>query len=110
MTMTAICGVIGIAMVTAFLGFMVVWVQALPIIIIVGLKMGVFTPTEAGVVAAVYALCVSTVVYKELKFSNVFRVFVAASRTRCREIRKPEITKKTSTPMYPPGSAAGLRW
>ena len=35
MIMTAICGVIGIAMVTAFLGFMVVWVQALPIIIIV---------------------------------------------------------------------------
>lgn len=35
MIMTAICGVIGIAMVTAFLGFMVVWVQALPIIVIV---------------------------------------------------------------------------
>ena len=35
MIMTAICGVIGIAMVTAFLGFMVVWVQAMPIIIIV---------------------------------------------------------------------------
>jgi tripartite ATP-independent transporter DctM subunit len=57
------------------------WALVLPFIIIIGLKMGVFTPTEAGVVAAVYALFVSTVVYKELKFSNVFRVFVAAART-----------------------------
>ncbi len=57
------------------------WALVLPFIIIVGLKMGVFTPTEAGVVAAVYALFVSTVVYKELAFSKVFRVFVAAART-----------------------------
>jgi tripartite ATP-independent transporter DctM subunit len=57
------------------------WALVLPFIIIIGLKMGVFTPTEAGVVAAVYALFVSTVVYKELKFSNVYRVFVAAART-----------------------------
>jgi hypothetical protein len=35
MTMTVISGIIGIAMLVAFLGFMVVWVQALPIIIIV---------------------------------------------------------------------------
>ncbi|MES2361755.1 MAG: TRAP transporter large permease subunit [Pseudomonadota bacterium] len=57
------------------------WALVLPFIIIVGLKMGVFTPTEAGVVAAVYALFVSTVIYKELKFSNIYRVFVAAART-----------------------------
>ena len=57
------------------------WALVLPFIIIVGLKMGVFTPTEAGVVAAVYALFVSTVVYKELKWSNIYRVFVAAART-----------------------------
>jgi hypothetical protein len=35
MIMTLITGIIGIAMVTAFLGFMVVWVKALPIILIV---------------------------------------------------------------------------
>ncbi len=57
------------------------WALVLPFIIIFGLKMGVFTPTEAGVVAAVYALFVSTVIYKELKFSNLYRVFVAAART-----------------------------
>ena len=57
------------------------WALVLPVIIIVGLKMGVFTPTEAGVVAAVYALFVSTIVYRELKFSQVYKVFIAAART-----------------------------
>ena len=39
--MTAlITGIIGIALVVAFLGFMVVWVKALPIIIIVVFVMG----------------------------------------------------------------------
>jgi len=57
------------------------WALVLPFIIIVGLKMGVFTPTEAGVVAAVYALFVATVVYKELKVRELYRVFVAAART-----------------------------
>ena len=45
-------------------------------IILVGLKFGVFTPTEAAVVAAVYALFVATVVYRELKLSQLYEVFV----------------------------------
>ena len=57
------------------------WALVLPVIIIVGLKMGVFTPTEAAVVAAVYALFVTTVVYRELKLSQLYRVFVAAAKT-----------------------------
>jgi TRAP-type transport system large permease protein len=57
------------------------WALVLPFIIIVGLKMGVFTPTEAGVVAAVYALFVTTVVHRELKLSQLYRVFVSAAKT-----------------------------
>ena len=57
------------------------WALGLPVIIIVGLKFGVFTPTEAGVVAAVYALFVSTVVYRELKLNQLYGVFVSAART-----------------------------
>lgn len=53
----------------------------LPVIVVVGLKFGVFTPTEAAVVAAVYALFVSTVVYKELKLSQLYGLFEAAART-----------------------------
>ncbi|TWO71783.1 TRAP transporter large permease subunit [Caenimonas sedimenti] len=53
----------------------------LPVIVVVGLKFGVFTPTEAAVVAAVYALFVSTVVYRELKLSQLYGLFLAAAQT-----------------------------
>ncbi|HET9977572.1 MAG TPA: TRAP transporter large permease subunit [Burkholderiaceae bacterium] len=57
------------------------WALVLPVIVLVGLRMGVFTPTEAAVVAAVYALFISTVVYRELKVSHLYGVFVAAAKT-----------------------------
>ena len=53
----------------------------LPVIVVVGLKFGVFTPTEAAVVAAVYAIMISTLVYRELKFSDLYGLFLAASKT-----------------------------
>ena len=58
-----------------------VWALMLPVFILVGLRMGVFTPTEAAVVAAVYALFVATVVYRELSLQALFRIFVTAART-----------------------------
>jgi TRAP-type transport system large permease protein len=57
------------------------WALLLPLIILVGLRLGVFTPTEAAVVAAVYALFVSTVVYRELSLRQLYPVFVAAAKT-----------------------------
>jgi TRAP-type transport system large permease protein len=57
------------------------WALVLPLIVLVGLKMGVFTPTEAAVVAAVYALFVATVIYKELKLAQLYQVFVSAAKT-----------------------------
>lgn len=57
------------------------WALMLPVIILVGLRMGVFTPTEAAVVAATYALMVSTLVYRELKLSQLYAVFVSAAKT-----------------------------
>jgi TRAP-type transport system large permease protein len=57
------------------------WALFLPVIVLVGLKMGVFTPTEAAVVAAVYALFVATVVYRELKLSQLYGLFVSAAKT-----------------------------
>ncbi len=57
------------------------WALVLPFIVLVGLKMGVFTPTEAAVVAAVYALFVATVIYRELKLSQLYEVFVSAAKT-----------------------------
>lgn len=57
------------------------WALMLPVIVLVGLKFGVFTPTEAAVVAAVYALLVSTLVYRELKWHQLTAVFVTAAKT-----------------------------
>ncbi len=55
--------------------------MGLPVIVVVGLKFGVFTPTEAAVVAAVYALLVSMLVYRELKWSQLYGLFMSAAQT-----------------------------
>ena len=57
------------------------WALVMPLIVVFGLKFGVFTPTEAAVVAAVYALLISVFVYKELNLKSVFPLFVAAAKT-----------------------------
>jgi tripartite ATP-independent transporter DctM subunit len=53
----------------------------LPVIIVLGLKFGIFTPTEAGVVAAVYALVIGVGFYRELALRDVPRVLLSAVRT-----------------------------
>jgi tripartite ATP-independent transporter DctM subunit len=57
-----------------------IWALLLPIIILGGLKSGVFTPTEAGVVATVYALVVGMFVYRELKLSALYGLFLNAGK------------------------------
>ena len=57
------------------------WALVLPLIVVFGLKFGVFTPTEAAVVAAVYALLVSLLIYRELKIAQLLPLFVAAAKT-----------------------------
>lgn len=57
------------------------WALILPIIVIFGLKFGVFTPTEAGVVAAVYALLVSLLVYREIGVRQLMGLLISAART-----------------------------
>lgn len=57
------------------------WALVLPVIIVGGLRFGVFTPTEAAVVAAVYALLVGLFVYRELKPRDLLPLFVSAAKT-----------------------------
>jgi tripartite ATP-independent transporter DctM subunit len=57
------------------------WALVLPVIVVFGLKFGVFTPTEAAVVAAVYALLVSTLVYREINLKSLVPLFVASAKT-----------------------------
>jgi len=56
------------------------WALLMPVIIIGGMKTGVFTPTEAAVVAAVYALVIAIVVHRELDLNGLYGVLVRAAR------------------------------
>ncbi|WP_035297261.1 TRAP transporter large permease subunit [Brevibacillus thermoruber] len=58
-----------------------IWALLLPLIIVGGLRGGVFTPTEAAVVAAFYALFVGLVVYRELKVTQLYEILVASAKT-----------------------------
>jgi tripartite ATP-independent transporter DctM subunit len=57
------------------------WALVLPLIVVFGLKFGVFTPTEAAVVAAVYALFISTFIYRELGWKDLYPLFVNSAKT-----------------------------
>lgn len=51
-----------------------IWALLFPFGIIAGLRMGMFTPSEAGAVAVVYCIFVGAVIYKELKWHHVWPV------------------------------------
>jgi tripartite ATP-independent transporter DctM subunit len=57
------------------------WALMLPVIILGGLRTGLFTPTEAAVVAAMYSLLVSLFVYREVKFPQLVTLLIDAART-----------------------------
>jgi tripartite ATP-independent transporter DctM subunit len=57
------------------------WALMLPVIIIVGLRFGIFTPTEAAVVVAVYSFIVATFVYRDLKWNQLYGVLVSSAIT-----------------------------
>jgi tripartite ATP-independent transporter DctM subunit len=47
-----------------------IWALIFPLILIIGIRFGLFTPTEAGAFAVVYALLIGIFVYKELTWKN----------------------------------------
>jgi len=57
------------------------WALMLPLLIIVGMKMGAFTPTEAAVVAAVYSGLIGALVYRELTAAKLYHALVSAAKT-----------------------------
>lgn len=50
-----------------------------PVIILGGILTGIFTATEAGVVACVYAFTIGCAVYREIKFSDFKKIFVESA-------------------------------
>jgi TRAP-type transport system large permease protein len=57
------------------------WALVLPGIIIGGIKIGAFTPTEAGVMAVVYSFFLGTVVYRELPLARLSGILLQAAKT-----------------------------
>ena len=68
-----------------------------PVVILYGILGGIFTPTEAGVVAVFYALVISTFVYKESNLSLLFDMLIKTGR-------------ETARIMFIVGSAYALAW
>ena len=57
------------------------WALLTPVIILGGIYSGIFTPTEAAVVAVVYSIAISTVIYRSLTWNSLFRALVYSSTT-----------------------------
>jgi tripartite ATP-independent transporter DctM subunit len=57
------------------------WAYLMAVTIIGGMKMGIFTPTEAAVVAVVYALFVGLFIYREIKLKDLYGIILSAAKT-----------------------------
>ena len=57
------------------------WALLLPLVIIGGLRLGFFTPTEAAIIASLYSLIVGLFIYREIKFKDLYGLFLAAAKT-----------------------------
>lgn len=57
------------------------WSLLVPVIILGGIYAGIFSPTEAAVVSAVYAFVVGFFIYKELNLKNTFQICIDSAIT-----------------------------
>ncbi|QTP54978.1 TRAP transporter large permease [Billgrantia sulfidoxydans] len=57
------------------------WGLMTPVIILGGIFSGIFTPSEAAVVAVNYALLVSLFVYRDLSLADVYRILIRSAIT-----------------------------
>ena len=69
----------------------------MPVMIIGGIRFGVFTPTESGAFAAIYAFLVSMFWYREMKLDELPKVFMMAA-------------KSTAVVMFIVGAASAVGW
>lgn len=53
----------------------------MPVILLGGIASGIFTPTEAAAVAALYALVISLFIYRTVHFRDLLKIFVEAMVT-----------------------------
>lgn len=58
-----------------------IWGILMPVIILGGIFSGIFTPSEAAVVAVVYAAAASKLIYKDLTLKDLYQIMVGSART-----------------------------
>lgn len=58
-----------------------VWALLLTVIILYGILGGIFTPTEASIVAVIYALVIGMFVYKELPIKEIPKIMLSTMTT-----------------------------
>ncbi|MHB9092512.1 MAG: TRAP transporter large permease, partial [Chloroflexota bacterium] len=73
------------------------WAMLMPVIIIGGILTGVFTPTEAAAVAAIYGLFVGVFIYKEIKVGDLLPISV-------------RVVKSTAVVLFIVGAASVLQY
>ncbi|RZN43784.1 TRAP transporter large permease subunit [Escherichia sp. E2593] len=57
------------------------WALLLPVIIVGGLRIGIFTPTEAAVIAAAYSLFVGVFIYRGINLGSLYGLMLNAAKT-----------------------------
>lgn len=58
-----------------------VWALAMPVLLLVGLRGGWFTPTELGAIAAAYALIVGLFIYRGFKVNQIYEMLRESAHT-----------------------------
>lgn len=56
-----------------------IWGLLAPVVILGGMRAGIFTPTEAAAVAVLYGVVVGTLIYRTLDLGEIFKVLVEAA-------------------------------
>lgn len=69
----------------------------MPIMIIGGIRFGIFTPTESGAFAVVYAFLISMLWYREIRLADLPKVFIATASS-------------TAVVMFIVGAATAVGW
>jgi tripartite ATP-independent transporter DctM subunit len=69
----------------------------MPVMIIGGIRFGIFTPTESGAFAAIYAFLISMLWYREIKLADLPKVFIATATS-------------TAVVMFIVGAATAVGW
>lgn len=58
-----------------------IWALAMPVLLIVGLRVGWFTPTELGAIAALYAFMIGLFVYRGIRWDEIFDLLRESAHT-----------------------------